>query len=74
MRRDGRLLTVSQAAALLGISSATAYRMARSGVLPGLARLPGFRLIVRRSARRRWKDAQDPAAEAPLPAPLRVAR
>ncbi|MBI3974022.1 MAG: helix-turn-helix domain-containing protein [Chloroflexi bacterium] len=44
-----RLISVEQAAAHMGISRNTAYRMARSRQLPGLLELPGRRMRVRAS-------------------------
>ncbi len=42
-------LTIAQAAARLGISSATAYRLVRRGKLPGAARVGGsWRIDPRR--------------------------
>jgi excisionase family DNA binding protein len=42
-------MSVESAAALLGISRATAYRLARNGELPGAIRL-GHRIVVSRTA------------------------
>ena len=57
---DGRpLLSISEAAALAGLSRAVAYRLATIGALPGLVRLPGARLRVRRRVLERWLEGVD---------------
>lgn len=43
------LLSVAQAAALAGLSRDRCYRLAQSGALPGLVRLAGSRMLVRRA-------------------------
>lgn len=48
------LVSVSEAATLAGLSKSVAYRLAAAGVLPGLVRLPGARLLVRRRVLEAW--------------------
>ena len=43
-----------ETADLLGVSEATTRRLARQGSLPGLLRLEGRRLLVRRAVLLRW--------------------
>lgn len=57
------LLSVSEAASLLGISRSVAYCWARSGHLPG-AILIGARWHVRRAALERWLAADDSTGQA----------
>lgn len=64
---DKPLLSVREAAGLLGVSEATARRLARTGNLPGLLSIPGHRLLVRRRVLEAWLAGQDAA-----PAPLRA--
>jgi excisionase family DNA binding protein len=48
MGKDPLVLTVTEAAELLGISRSLAYEAARSGELPGVIRI-GRRVVVSRS-------------------------
>ena len=52
--RDRPLVSVPEAAALAGFTRSMAYRLASAGVLPGLVRLPGARLLVRRRVLEAW--------------------
>lgn len=61
---DRPLVSVAQAAALAGLSKSVAYRLAAAGVLPGLVRLPGARLLVRRRVLEAWLAGSQPAAPA----------
>ena len=56
------LISVARAAELAGLSKSVAYRLAAAGALPGLVRLPGMRLLVRRRVLEDW------LAGAPAPA------
>jgi excisionase family DNA binding protein len=56
---DRALLTVPEAAALAGLSKAVAYRLAAEDRLPGLLRLPGRRLRVRRRVLEAWLAGDD---------------
>ncbi len=51
---DRPLVSVAEAAILAGLSKSVAYRLAAAGVLPGLVRLPGARLLVRRRVLEAW--------------------
>jgi predicted DNA-binding transcriptional regulator AlpA len=51
---DRPLVSVPEAAALAGLTRSMAYRLASAGVLPGLVRLPGARLLVRRRVLEAW--------------------
>lgn len=68
------LVSVSEAANLAGLSKSVAYRLAAAGVLPGLVRLPGARLLVRRHVLEDWllglEDADVEGSAAETPAPL----
>jgi excisionase family DNA binding protein len=59
------LLTVPEAAALAGLSKAVAYRLAAEDRLPGLLRLPGRRLMVRRKVLEAWLVGDDVADTLP---------
>jgi hypothetical protein len=48
------LVSVSEAATLARLSKSAAYRLAAAGVLPGLVRLPGARMLVRRRVLEAW--------------------
>ena len=48
------LLSVPEAAALAGLSRSVAYRLVTEDRLPGLVRLPGRRLLVRRHVLEAW--------------------
>ena len=56
------LLSIAEAAELAGISRSVAYRLAASKQLPGLIRLPGVRMLVRRRMLESWLAGNDPAA------------
>ncbi len=56
---DRPLLSVTQAAKLAGLSTTVAYRLAAGGALPGLVRLPGARLLVRRRVLEAWLSGED---------------
>ena len=51
---DRALLSVPEAAALVGVSKSVAYRLARQDRLPGLVRVPGRQLRVRRPVLEAW--------------------
>jgi excisionase family DNA binding protein len=51
-------LTIAETARILGIGRGLAYRLARSGELPGAIRL-GNRLVVSRQAIRAFMDDND---------------
>jgi excisionase family DNA binding protein len=51
---DRALLSVPEAAALAGVSKSVAYRLARQDRLPGLVRVPGRQLRVRRPVLEAW--------------------
>jgi excisionase family DNA binding protein len=51
---ERQLLTIPEAAALMGVSRSIAYEMARQGQLPGLVRLSGHRMLVRRRVLESW--------------------
>jgi len=55
------LLTIRETARLLGLSPWVAYRLAREGKLPGLVRLGGRRLFVKRKVLEAWlkSDGQE---------------
>lgn len=67
---DRPLVSVTEAAVLAGLSKSVAYRLASAGGLPGLVRLPGVRLLVRRRVLEAWLSGAEIAtpgdgAEAP---------
>lgn len=68
------LLSIVEAATLAGLSKSAAYRLAAAGVLPGLVRLPGARLLVRRRVLEAWLDGVESVdrreSVADVPAPL----
>jgi excisionase family DNA binding protein len=51
---DRALLSVPEAAALAGASKSAVYRLARQDRLPGLVRVPGRQLRVRRPVLEAW--------------------
>jgi len=53
------LISVAEAAALAGLSKTVAYRLAAAGTLPGLVRLPGARMLVRRRVLEDWLCGTD---------------
>jgi len=54
------LVPVARAADLLGVSRSTAYELARTNQLPGVAKL-GPRFVVRTAVLCRWLDGQSTA-------------
>ena len=67
---EKRLLTVAEAAALAGLSKNVAYRLAATGELPGLVKLPGTRMLVRRSILEEWlgrRSGEPPISGEPAP-------
>jgi predicted DNA-binding transcriptional regulator AlpA len=56
-----RLLSVPAAAALAGLSKSVAYRLVARDCFPGLLRLPGCRLLVRRRVLEAWLAGVDVA-------------
>lgn len=48
------LVSITEAAELAGLSKSVAYRLAAAGTLPGLVRLPGSRMLVRRRVLEAW--------------------
>lgn len=52
------LISVAWAAEIAGLSKSVAYRLAAAGALPGLVRLPGARLLVRRRVLEAWLDGR----------------
>jgi excisionase family DNA binding protein len=57
---DRALLSISEAAAVAGLSTSVAYRLARQDRLPGLVRLPGRQLLVRRPVLEAWLTGREP--------------
>ncbi len=53
---DRPLLSVNEAAKIAGLSKSLAYRLAAAGRLPGLVRLPGVRMLVRRRVLEAWLE------------------
>jgi excisionase family DNA binding protein len=51
---DRPLLSVTEAAALAGLSRSVAYALARAGQLPGLVAIEGHRYLVRRRVLEAW--------------------
>lgn len=73
------IIGVSEAAALMGVTRDRAYTMAAAGTLPGLVKLPGCRLMVRRAVLEAalrgeapWPGAVDEAADAAATRRLRA--
>ena len=58
------LIPVARAAELGGISRSLAYRLAAADALPGLVRLPGAQLLVRRRVLEAWLAGMDAEARA----------
>lgn len=56
---DKRLLTLSETMALTGFSRTRTYEAAREGTLPGLVRLDGHQMLVRRRVLEAWLDGLD---------------
>lgn len=52
------LVSVAEAADLAGLSKSVAYRLAAAGTLPGLVRLPGSRMLVRRRVLEAWLSGE----------------
>lgn len=48
------LLSVPEAAAMAGLARSVAYRLVAQDCLPGLVRLPGCRILVRRRVLEAW--------------------
>ena len=61
------LVSIGEAADIAGLSKSVAYRLAAAGTLPGLVRLPGSRMLVRRRVLEAWLggvgDEHAPPAE-----------
>ena len=57
-----RLLTLPETMALTGFSRTRTYEAAREGTLPGLVRLAGHRMLVRRRVLEAWLDGHDRSA------------
>lgn len=51
---DRALLTIAEAAKLTGLAKSVAYRLAAQDELPGLVKLPGCRMLVRRRVLEAW--------------------
>ena len=58
------LVSIGEAADIAGMSKSVAYRLAAAGTLPGLVRLPGSRMLVRRRVLEAWLggEGEDVAA------------
>jgi predicted DNA-binding transcriptional regulator AlpA len=54
-----RLLTLPETMFLTGFSRTRTYEAAREGTLPGLVRLAGHRMLVRRRVLEAWLDGRD---------------
>lgn len=64
------LLSVPEAAALAGLSKSVAYQLVAQDRLPGLVKLPGRRLLVRRQVLEAWlagREATNTGPNAPPP-------
>jgi predicted DNA-binding transcriptional regulator AlpA len=61
-----RLLSVPEAAALAGLSKSVAYRLVALDRFPGLLRLPGCRLLVRRRVLEAWLAGAEPPEDGGL--------
>jgi predicted DNA-binding transcriptional regulator AlpA len=55
-----RLLTLPETMALTGFSRTRTYEAAREGTLPGLVRLAGHRMLVRRRVLEAWLEGRGP--------------
>jgi excisionase family DNA binding protein len=55
---DRALLTVTEAAKLAGLAKSVAYRLAAQNELPGLVKLPGCQMLVRRRVLEAWLDGR----------------
>lgn len=53
------LISIAEAADLAGLSKSVAYRLAAAGTFPGLVRLPGSRMLVRRRVLEAWLGGGD---------------
>jgi excisionase family DNA binding protein len=60
-RQPERLISVAEAARLIGISESAAYRLAAAGALPGQVKLPGFHMRVRARVLEAWLEGSTPA-------------
>jgi len=56
---DRPLMSISEAAEFAGLSKSAAYRLAAAGTLPGLVRLPGARMLVRRRVLENWLEGYE---------------
>jgi predicted DNA-binding transcriptional regulator AlpA len=54
-----RLLTLPETMLLTGFTRTRTYEAAREGTLPGLVRLAGHRMLVRRRMLEAWLDGRD---------------
>ena len=52
-----RTLTLNEAAAFLGCGTTLAYRLVRTGKMPGVIRL-GRKILISRKALERWVDGE----------------
>lgn len=57
--RHALLISVPEAAALAGLSKAAVYRLAALDELPGLVRLRGCRMMVRRLVLEAWLEGDE---------------
>jgi len=65
-QRDAKpLMSVRETAALLGKSPSTVYAWAHAGCLPGIVKISGCRLLVRRAVVEAWLrgEAPEPPSE-----------
>ena len=51
---DKPLLSITEAAQLAGLNRTTTYGLARAGRLPGLVKVVGRQMLVRRAVLERW--------------------
>jgi excisionase family DNA binding protein len=58
-REDKQLLSIREAARVLGLTPWVAYRLARERRLPGLVRLGERRVYVRRAILEAWLQGKD---------------
>ena len=57
---DRVLLTIAEAARLAGLAKSVAYRLAAQDELPGLVKLPGCQMLVRRRVLEAWLNGAPP--------------
>jgi excisionase family DNA binding protein len=62
-REDKQLLSIREAARVLGLTPWVAYRLARERRLPGLVRLGERRIYVRRAALEAWLRGENPTKD-----------